>query len=281
MVVNCIECETHILIHSITLWAILFRTTNHASLQRKGNRLTDAHTTLVAGRVAPADVQGLAGLRLIEADLGVIRLHTVARHGTDAEGHRLHNTLFHDQFVAAGFPSAPNLKRLRGQRTFRSHDKGYVIPARSHSGGQGLNGIAFLNTDTAVRGVMLQRNHIPCHCCRHDTSPEGRCFLLLITDAPALCRMLCTEARRLGFLLLIQHHRRVMCFSPQRTGNFLGHIHPGTALVVEDDPLRSGTYFSCDASEASVRSSTACLSRAFRRISGSSLPRAEALRSIP
>ena len=164
--------------------------------------------------------------------------------------------------------------------------------------------------------MMLQGDHIPCHSRRHDTGPESGSFLLLIADAPALSGMLRTEARRLGFLLhneglhlvvpgrhqrtgytiqvdpliplvdvvgfrLIQHHRRVMCFCPQRTGYFLGHIHPGPALVVEDDPLCSGAYFSCDVSEASVRSSTACLSRAFRRISGSSLPRAEALRSIP
>lgn len=128
----------------------------------------------------------------------------------------------------------------------------------------------------------IERYTIPCVAMPSLTSRLPlRGFLLLITDAPALCGMLRTEARRLGLLLLIQHHRRVMRFCPQGGGYFLGHIHPVPSLVVEDDPCHSGGYFSCDASEASVRSSTACLSRAFRRISGSSLPRAEALRSIP
>src|SRR5699024_12070194 len=71
------------------------------------------------------------------------------------------------------------------------------------------------------------------------------------------------------FRSFIQKHRRVVRLRPESADHILGHIHPGTTLVVQDDPSQSS------------RIRSACCSRAFFRISGSALPLTEALRSIP
>src|SRR5699024_3869876 len=92
-------------------------------------------------------------------------------------------------------------------------------------------------------------------CRRNRPRPEGGRGFLLITDGAAVCRMLGAKACR------FHHAGWMMNFCPQSAGDAVRHIHTVSTLVVQAD--------------------AACRSRAFFRSSGSSLPRTEALRSIP
>jgi hypothetical protein len=91
--------------------------------------------------------------------------------------------------------------------------------------------------------------------CRNDLRAERGRFLLLISDAAALGGVFGAETCGL------HDHGSMMSLGSERTGYILCDIHAFAALVVQ--------------------AQFACLFSAFSSITGSVLPRAEALRSIP
>ena len=142
------------------------------------------------------------------------------------------------------------------------HYQRHVVPACPHPAGQGLDLFRLPNADAGICRMVVQGNRS-----RYHASPQGRGSFFLISDPPGVCAVFRTEA--CSTRILIQKHWRVVRLRPERADHILGHIHPGTSLVVQDDPSPSSR----------IRST--CCSRAFFRISGSALPLAEALRSIP
>lgn len=125
-----------------------------------------------------------------------------------------------------------------------------IHAAGSHAGGQRLDGTALINFDSTVHGMAFQRNSG-----RNRSGAKGGSAFFLITDAMALGGRLLAESRR-------QNARRVAVhLGAERPGHADRNVHAAPALVVQTD--------------------VACRSRARRRTSGSSLPRAEARRRIP
>ena len=124
----------------------------------------------------------------------------------------------------------------------------YIVAAGSHPFAQGLNLSVFFELDTPVHRMVLDRH---------------------------------------GFL---QYTRRMVSFGTKSAGYVFGHIHTVAALIVQHHTVTAGRHSAVHTEGGGliVRQlcvvpveADACRSRAIRRISGSCLPRAEALRRIP
>ena len=79
-----------------------------------------------------------------------------------------------------------------------------------------------------------------------------------------------------------------MRLGSERSGDLIGDIHAVASLVVENDSIPARTHSAVHTQgrrnipgQISVVAVKACCSSAIRSTSGSSLPRAEALRRIP
>ena len=172
----------------------------------------------------------------------------------------------HERTLAAAFAAGADL-----------HHKRYIVAAGSHAGGQRLHIAVLGKFDPTVGRMVFQ-----CHRRRNDSCTErGRAFLL-IADGAAFCGMLSAEACR------FHHAGRMVCFRSERRGNLLCDVHAVAALVVQHDAVTTGTHSAVHAEgggsvvrQTAVVSIEACRSSARRKTSGSSLPRAEALRRIP
>ena len=157
------------------------------------------------------------------------------------------------------------------------HHKRYIIAAGTHARGQCLHIPVLGKFDSAVGRMVFQ-----CDRRRNDPSTErGRAFLL-IADGAALCGMLGAKSCRL------HDAGRMMRFCSERGGDFLCDVHAVTALVVQHDAIAACTHSTVHAEggggvvrQTAVVPVEACRSSARRKTSGSSLPRAEALRRIP
>ena len=120
------------------------------------------------------------------------------------------------------------------------------------------------------------------YCRRYLSGAERGRTLFLIADGAALCGMLGAEACRFHYA------GRMMSFCSECGGNLLGDIHSVAALVIQNNTIPTGTHSAVHAEgggsvvrQTAVVSIEACRSNARRKTSGSSLPRAEALRRIP
>ena len=300
MAVAGIQCKGHILIDAVPLRPVLISPADHGPLEDVGLlfcpglcRQRPRHIfqipdfiALVLGKGHNRDpalgtvrpptvlVQRPRRIRLVEAGMRVSREHGVAGFGADAVGHEhrlviiaaegsgfLHLYL---RPLAASLASGTDLQGLRRQFLMDPiHHQRYVVPAGAHSAGPGLDLFRFPDADAGICRMVVQGNGS-----RHHAGPKSWGGLFLIADASGICAVLGTETSSRRFPL-IHHHRRVVRLRPKSADHILGHIHPGTSLVVQDDPSPSS------------RIRSACCSKAFFRISGNAFPLAEALRSIP
>ena len=100
-------------------------------------------------------------------------------------------------------------------------------------------------------------------CCRNDTGSQCGRYLFLVSDTPCFCTVFrgkaCGKNGRMIAMILCDQ-----CES----------------FVLSDTDTRIALRIQAEGSTSSVRP-PACLSSAFFSTSGSSLPRTEALRSIP
>ena len=272
----------------------------------------NSNSTLIAGGIAAVSVKRPCGFRFVDATVGILRLHGIGVLGADTEGlknageivlvrHPLISTcvllgegrrnlsavpatrleqrlvvvagqgcgfiLLNERALAAAFAAGADL-----------HHKRHIVAAGPHAGGQRLHIAVLGKFDPAVSRMVFQ-----CHRRRNNTCPKCRRTLFLIADGTALGRMLGAETRRL-------HHARWMpvIFRSERCRNILGNFHAVTALVVQHDAVAAGRHSAVHAEgsggvlrQTAVVPVEACRSSARRKTSGSSLPRAEALRRIP
>ena len=272
----------------------------------------NGNAALVAGGVAAVPVKRPCGFRFVDAAVRIIRLHGVGILGADAEGlkdagkivlvrHPLISTcvlLGKRGRDLSAIPAARLKQRLvvvagqgcgfvfLNERNLAAafaagadlHHKRHIVAASPHAGGQRLYIAVLGELDPAVGRMVFQ-----CDRCRNNACTErGRAFFL-IADGAAFCGMLGAEARRLH-----DTGRMSVVFCSERCSNILGHLQAAAALVVQHDAVAASAHSAVHAEgggsvvcQSAVVPVEACRSSARRKTSGSSLPRAEALRRIP
>ena len=134
------------------------------------------------------------------------------------------------------------------QRLWRFHHEGLIVDACSVSRHDRGRCFQWTGVSGVLAMVLIDRR-------RHRPRPESGRGFFLVPDGAAVCGMLGAKARR------FHHAGRMVGLRPEGAGDTVRHIHAVSALIVQAD--------------------AACRSSAFLRSSGSSLPRTEALRSIP
>ena len=271
----------------------------------------NSNAALVAGGIAAVAVQCPCGFRFVDAAVRIIRLHGIGVLGADTEGlknageivlvrHPLTSTcvlLGEGRRNLSAVPAARLEQRLvvvagqsRGfillnERALAAafaagadlHHKRHIVATCTHAGGQRLHIAVLGKFDPAVSRMVFQ-----CHRRRNNTCTERGRTLFLIADSAALGRMLGAEACRFHYA------GWMMRFCSECGGNLLGDIHSVAALVIQNNTIPTGTHSAVHAEgggsvvrQTAVVSIEACRSSARRKTSGSSLPRAEALRRIP
>ena len=270
------------------------------------------NAALIAGGVAAVAVKRPCGFRFVDPAVGIIRLHGIGILGADAEGLKdagevvlVRHTLISSGILLgegrrnlSAVPAARLEQRLvvvAGQgggfvllderslaATFTAgadlHHKRHIVATCTHAGGQRLHIAVLGKFDPTVGRMVFQ-----CYRRRNNACTErGRAFLL-VADGATLGGVLGAEACRL-------HHagRMPVCLCTKRCRHILRHFHTVAALVIQHHTVATGGHSAihAESSRGFVRQTAvvpieACRSNASLKTSGSSLPRAEALRRIP
>ena len=257
MAVDRVQCERDILVHAVALGTVLILPPDHGALDGVAFHHGDA--ALVAAGVPAVGVQRPGGVRLVDPAVGIVRHHGVGRLGADAVGFRHEHrlvviagqsrglVLLDERTLAAALAAGADLQRLG--RVLVLHDEGLVVAAHAVVGRDGRSHVQRPGVSRVLTMVLIDRRG-------YLARTDGGRPLLLVTDGAALRGMLGVEAGRI-------HHAGsvAVCLGAEGSRDFMGNLHADAALVVQAD--------------------AACRSSASRSTSGSSLPRAEALRRIP
>ena len=268
----------------------------------------NSNSTLIAGGIAAVSVKRPCGFRFVDAAVRIIRLHGVGVLGGDAEGLKdtgeivlVRHTLISTRILLGkgrrNLPAVPTARLeqrlvvVAGQgggfvllderslaATFTAgadlHHKRHIVATCTHAGGQRLHIAVLGKFDPTVGWMVFRRRNNAC-------TERGR-TLFLIADGAALGRMLGAEACRFHYA------GRMMRFCSECGGDFLCDVHAVAALVIQNNTIPTGTHSAVHAEgggsvvrQTAVVPVEACRSSARRKTSGSSLPRAEALRRIP
>mgnify|MGYP006922187741 CR=1 FL=1 len=171
--------------------------------------------------------------------------------------------------------------------------KRYIVAAGSGSAAKCLAGVILTDTDSSVCRMILHGE-----CRRNDTGSQCGRYLFLVADASCLCAVFRGKSCRLQDTVPSGRHpavhtERCRCVIGDRgviavNADSMKNRRVIAVILCDqceslflcDTDTRSALTVHTEGSTSSV-SPPACLSSAFFSTSGSSLPRTEALRSIP